>query len=492
MDKFDLYRDIASRTGGDVYVGVVGPVRTGKSTLIKQVMQKFVVDGIVNQDERNRAIDEIPQSADGKTIMTTQPRFVPNEAVKVSVGDNITLNMRLIDCVGYLVDGALGAEEDGKERMVSTPWAEEDMPFSKAAEIGTQKVIKEHSTIALAVTTDGSFGNIPRQDYVKAEERVISELKECRKPFAIVLNVADENSESAQQLKDELQKKYDAPVVVKNALEMNEDDVSEILETVLLEFGVKTIDFNLPRWVQALPIDSDVVQELISGVKDMAGDVERMKDYDKIDAYFENANLWQTPSSINLDAGKGKVTVDMDVKRGVFFDVASKECGVDVSDEYDMLVNMKSLCRSKDKIERLQSALEQVETLGYGVVAPTMDEIELKEPELLRQGGQYGVRLKANAPSLHIMKVDVETEVSPIVGSEEQSKDLVDGMMSDFENDKQAIWNTNIFGRSLSSLVADGINNKLQTVPAEAELKLKKTLGRIVNEGKGGVICILL
>ncbi len=492
MDKFDLYRDIASRTGGDVYVGVVGPVRTGKSTLIKQVMQKFVVDGIVNQDERNRAIDEIPQSADGKTIMTTQPRFVPNEAVKVSVGDNITLNMRLIDCVGYLVDGALGAEEDGKERMVSTPWAEEDMPFSQAAEIGTQKVIKEHSTIALAVTTDGSFGNIPRQDYVKAEERVISELKECRKPFAIVLNVADENSESAQRLKDELQKKYDAPVVVKNALEMNEDDVSEILETVLLEFGVKTIDFNLPRWVQALPIDSDVVQELISGVKDMAGDVERMKDYDKIDSYFENANLWQTPSSINLDAGKGKVTVDMDVKRGVFFDVASKECGVDVSDEYDMLVNMKSLCRSKDKIERLQSALEQVETLGYGVVAPTMDEIELKEPELLRQGGQYGVRLKANAPSLHIMKVDVETEVSPIVGSEEQSKDLVDGMMSDFENDKQAIWNTNIFGRSLSSLVADGINNKLQTVPAEAELKLKKTLGRIVNEGKGGVICILL
>lgn len=465
---------------------------SGKSTLIKQVMQKFVVDGIVNQDERNRAIDEIPQSADGKTIMTTQPRFVPNEAVKVSVGDNITLNMRLIDCVGYLVDGALGAEEDGKERMVSTPWAEEDMPFSQAAEIGTQKVIKEHSTIALAVTTDGSFGNIPRQDYVKAEERVISELKECRKPFAIVLNVADENSESAQRLKDELQKKYDAPVVVKNALEMNEDDVSEILETVLLEFGVKTIDFNLPRWVQALPIDSDVVQELISGVKDMAGDVERMKDYDKIDTYFENANLWQTPSSINLDAGKGKVTVDMDVKRGVFFDVASKECGVDISDEYDMLVNMKSLCRSKDKIERLQSALEQVETLGYGIVAPTMDEIELKEPELLRQGGQYGVRLKANAPSLHIMKVDVETEVSPIVGSEEQSKDLVDGMMSDFENDKQAIWNTNIFGRSLSSLVADGINNKLQTVPAEAELKLKKTLGRIVNEGKGGVICILL
>lgn len=492
MDKFDLYRDIASRTGGDVYVGVVGPVRTGKSTLIKQVMQQFVVDGIVNPDEKNRAIDEIPQSADGKTIMTTQPRFVPNEAVRVTVGDNVSLNMRLIDCVGYLVDGALGAEEDGKERMVSTPWSEQDMPFSKAAEIGTQKVIKEHSTIALAVTTDGSFGNIPRGDFVHAEERVIRELKECGKPFAIVLNVADENADGALQLKDELQNKYDAPVVVKNALDMDEDDISEILETVLLEFGVKTIDFQLPRWVQALPIDSDVVQELIDGVRNMSDDVDKMKDYDKIDAYFESASLWQTPSSINLDAGKGKVMVDMDVKRGVFFDVASKECGVDVTDEYDMLVNMKELCHNKQKIEKLSNALEQVDTLGYGIVAPTMDEIELKEPEILRQGGQYGVRLKANAPSLHIMKVDVETEVSPIVGSEEQSKDLVEGMMSDFENDKQAIWNTNIFGRSLSTLVADGIQNKLQSVPNDAEQKLRKTLGRIVNEGKGGVICILL
>ena len=492
MDKFDLYRDIASRTGGDVYVGVVGPVRTGKSTLIKQVMQQFVVDGIVNPDEKNRAIDEIPQSADGKTIMTTQPRFVPNEAVRVTVGDNVSLNMRLIDCVGYLVDGALGAEEDGKERMVSTPWSEQDMPFSKAAEIGTQKVIKEHSTIALAVTTDGSFGNIPRGDFVHAEERVIRELKECGKPFAIVLNVADETADGALQLKEELQNKYDAPVVVKNALDMDEDDISEILETVLLEFGVKTIDFQLPRWVQALPIDSDVVQELIDGVRNMSDDVDKMKDYDKIDAYFENASLWQTPSSINLDAGKGKVKVDMDVKRGVFFDVASKECGVDVTDEYDMLVNMKELCHNKQKIEKLSNALEQVDTLGYGIVAPTMDEIELKEPEILRQGGQYGVRLKANAPSLHIMKVDVETEVSPIVGSEEQSKDLVEGMMSDFENDKQAIWNTNIFGRSLSTLVADGIQNKLQSVPNDAEQKLRKTLGRIVNEGKGGVICILL
>lgn len=492
MDKFDLYRDIASRTGGDIYVGVVGPVRTGKSTLIKQVMQQFVIDGIVNPDERSRAIDEIPQSADGKTIMTTQPRFVPNEAVKVAVGDNIAVNMRLIDCVGYLVDGALGAEEDGKERMVSTPWADEDMPFSVAAEIGTQKVIKEHSTIALAVTTDGSFGSIDRADYVKAEERVISELKECKKPFAIVLNVADVNAQSALELKDELEKKYDAPVLVKNALSMQEDDISEILQTILLEFSVKLIDFDLPRWVQGLKEDSDVVGELMDSVRNMAKDIDKMKDYDKIDGYFENSEYWQQPSSITLDAGTGRVQVELKPKDGVFFKVASQECGIDVNDDYDLLNELKTLCAGREKIQKLQAAMEQVETLGYGIVAPTMDEIELNEPQVLKQGQQYGVKISAKAPSLHVMRVDVETEVSPIIGSEEQSKDLVEGMLLDYENDKQAILNTNIFGRSLSTLVADGINNKLQLVPTDAEQKLRKTLGRIVNEGKGGVICILL
>lgn len=491
MDKFDLYRDIASRTGGDIYVGVVGPVRTGKSTLIKQVMRQFVIDGIANPDDRSRAIDEIPQSADGKTIMTTQPRFVPNEAVRVSVGENIAVNMRLIDCVGYLVDGALGAEEDGKERMVSTPWLSEDMPFSKAAEIGTQKVIKEHSTIALAVTTDGSFGSISRQDYVKAEERVISELKECKKPFVIVLNVADVNAQSVA-LKNELEKKYDAPVIVKNALALDENDISEILETILLEFSVKTIDFDLPRWVQALPMDCDVVREIVDRVKNMLGDIDKMRDYDKIDAYFENAEFWKQPSSISLDAGKGRVQVKMATGDDVFFKVASEQCGIDVKDDFDLFCELKTLCKDREKIQKIQSAMEQVETLGYGIVAPTFDEIELKEPEILRQGQQYGVKLSAKAPSLHIMKVDVETEVSPIIGSEQQSKDMVEGMLQDFESDKQAIMNTNIFGRSLSTLVADGINNKLQTVPTDAEQKLRKTLGRIVNEGKGGIICILL
>lgn len=492
MDKFDLYRDIASRTGGDIYVGVVGPVRTGKSTLIKQVMQQFVIQGIANPDDRSRAIDEIPQSADGKTIMTTQPRFVPNEAVRVSVGDNIAVNMRLIDCVGYLVGGALGAEEDGKERMVSTPWADEDMPFSKAAEIGTQKVIKEHSTIAIAVTTDGSFGSINREEYIAAEERVVNELKECKKPFVILLNVADVNAPGALELKDELEKKYDAPVIVKNALTLNEEDISEILEAILLEFSVKIIDFDLPRWVQALPIDCDVVREIIDRVRNMAGEIDKMRDYDKIDAYFEDAAFWKQPSAISLDAGKGCVRVKMATGDDVFFSVASEQCGIDVKDDFDLLKELKTLCKDREKIQKIQSAMEQVETLGYGIVAPTQDEIELNQPEILKQGQQYGVKLTAKAPSLHIMKVDVETEVSPVIGSEQQSKDLVEGMLQDFENDKQAIMNTNIFGRSLSTLVADGINNKLQTVPTDAEQKLRKTLGRIVNEGRGGVICILL
>ncbi len=492
MDKFDLYRDIASRTGGDVYVGVVGPVRTGKSTLIKQVMQKLVVDGIENPDERSRAIDEIPQSADGKTIMTTQPRFVPNEAVRVPIGENLAVNMRLIDCVGYLVGGALGAEEEGKERMVSTPWSEEQIPFSKAAEIGTQKVIKEHSTIALAVTTDGSFSGIAREDYVEAEERVVRELKECGKPFAIVLNVADVNAPSALQLKGELESKYDAPVLIKNAVNLDEQDITEILESILLEFAVTMIDFDLPRWVRALPIDNDVIKELIELVRGVGDSVNKMKDYEHIDTFFKTTEFWQEPSVINLDAGKGKIEVQLEPKDGVFYQIASAECGIEVEDSFDLLAQLKKLTKGRDKIEKLQSALEQVDTFGYGIVLPTMDEIEIQEPTVLKQGQQYGVQLKAHAPSLHIMRVDVETEVSPLIGSEEQSKDFVDSMLADFENDKQAILDTNIFGRTLSSLVADGINNKLHTVPNDAEQKLRRTLGRIVNEGKGGVICILL
>lgn len=492
MDKFDLYRDIATRTGGDIYVGVVGPVRTGKSTIIKQFMEKLVVGGIENKDVRARAVDEIPQSADGKTIMTTQPKFVPADAVRVVFQDNLAVNMRLIDCVGYIVDGALGSEENGKERMVRTPWSEEEMPFSQAAALGTDKVIREHSTVALAVTTDGSFTDIPRADYEPAEERVIEELKRTGKPFAIVLNTADPTSEQAIALKAELEEKYGVSVSLVNALNMSESDISGIMENILLEFGVRIIDFDLPRWVQALTPDDDVVKEIVSAVRELGDKISKMKDYTLVDEFFEDKEYWKTPAKVELDAGKGRVAVSVTPKDDVFFKVASRECGMELADDFALLSHLKQLARARKKTEKLLDAMEQVETLGYGIVLPTMDEMVLEEPEIIRQGQQYGVKLKASAPSLHIMKVDVETEVRPIVGSEQQSSELVDAMLGDFENDKQAIWDTNIFGRSLSSLVADGINNKLMSVPSDAEQKLRRTLGRIVNEGKGGVICILL
>lgn len=492
MDKYDLYRDIATRTGGDIYVGVVGPVRTGKSTVVKQFMEKLVVDGIKDADARARAIDEIPQSADGKTIMTTQPRFVPAEAARVNFRDNLAVNMRLIDCVGYLVAGALGGEEDGRDRMVSTPWSEEDMPFAEAAEIGTDKVIREHSTVAVAVLTDGSFTGIPREQYIPAEEKVIAELKRTGKPFAVLLNTADPAAESARTLAAELAVKYDAPVTVAHAPSMTESDISAVMEDILLEFGVRRIDLKLPRWVQALPVDDEVVREMLSAVRDMGEKVSKMKDYEGIDAFFEGREFWQLPSGVELEAGEGRIEVTVRPKEDVFYRVASRESGLDITDDFSLLANIRTMAAAKSRTERLAAALEQAEATGYGVVHPTVEEMTLGEPEIIRQGQQYGVRLSASAPSLHIMRVDVKTEVSPIVGSEQQSSELLGSLLRDFEGDKQAIWQTNIFGRSLSALVADGIRSKLDLVPADAENKLRRTLGRIVNEGKGGVICILL
>ena len=366
------------------------------------------------------------------------------------------------------------------------------MPFSKAAEIGTDKVIRDHSTIALAITTDGSFTDISRGEYEPAEEKVIAELKATTKPFAIILNVRDENAPHVEGLKESLETKYDAPVIVKNALKMDESDISEIMENILLEFGARTVDFVLPKWVQALDIDNYVVKELISRAKSFADELTKMKDYERLDGHFEDAEFWLTPSKVNLDTATGKITVNLSPKEDVFVRVLNDECGIGVEDQLGLYLAVRDMAYAREKTARILSALDQVDAVGYGIVAPDLSDMELKEPEIIRQGQQYGVKLRASAPSLHIMKVDVETEVSPIVGTEQQSEELVSNMLSDFAENKQAIWQTNIFGRSLSSLVADGIMSKLASVPAEAEVKLKKTLGRIVNEGKGGVICILL
>ena len=392
MDKYDLYRDIATRTGGDIYVGVVGPVRTGKSTVVKQFMEKLVVDGIKDADARARAIDEIPQSADGKTIMTTQPRFVPAEAARVNFRDNLAVNMRLIDCVGYLVAGALGGEEDGRDRMVSTPWSEEDMPFAEAAEIGTDKVIREHSTVAVAVLTDGSFTGIPREQYIPAEEKVIAELKRTGKPFAVLLNTADPAAESARALAAELAAKYDAPVTVAHAPSMTESDISAVMEDILLEFGVRRIDLKLPRWVQALPADDEVVREMLSAVRDMGEKVSKMKDYEGIDAFFEGREFWQLPSGVELEAGEGRIEVTVRPKEDVFYRVASRESGLDITDDFSLLANIRTMAAAKSRTERLAAALEQAEATGYGVVHPTVEEMTLGEPEIISNKTGAAVR----------------------------------------------------------------------------------------------------
>ena len=492
MDKFDLYRDIATRTGGEVYVGVVGPVRTGKSTFIKEFMSKIALEGIENPDARQRAVDELPQSADGKTIMTTQPKFVPNEAVKVRLGDNVNVKLRLVDCVGYMVEGALGGVEDGRERMVRTPWNADEIPFSKAAEIGTDKVIRDHSTIGIVVTTDGSFTDITREEYQSAEEKVVKEMKNTGKPFAILLNVKDPQSQSADELKTALESKYNAPVIVTNALNISEEEIADIMESILLEFDAKTVDFSLPKWVQVLDVDNFVVKELVDIARKYGEILCKMKDYEKIDTYFENAEFWDMPTSVSLDAGTGRISVTVAPKEGVFVKVLNSECGLEIEDDFELYLAINQMAKTREKTARIMDALEQVDRLGYGIVAPDKNDMELKEPEIIRQGQQYGVKLSASAPALHIMKIDVETEVSPIVGTEQQSEELVSSMLGEFGENRQAIWQTNIFGRSLSSLVADGINNKLVSVPADAQSKLRRTMGRIVNEGKGGVICILL
>lgn len=492
MDKFDLYSDIATRTGGNIYVGVVGPVRTGKSTFIKRVMENIVVENISDENVRARAVDELPQSADGKTIMTTQPKFVPNEAVRVDFRDNLAVNLRLIDCVGYMVDGALGASENGKERLVRTPWFEEEIPFARAAEIGTEKVIKNHSTIGLVLTTDGSITELERAAYVAAEERVISELKELGKPFAIVLNSTNPDSPETQALATALSEKYDSPVLAKDVLKMTENDITDILESVLLEFPVKLIDCTTPDWIKALSIANVVIKALLSLVEGLSNKIVKVKDLDLLPSVFEETEYFKAPVVGELDTATGRVEIKLEPVDGLFCMVASEECGIDIKDELKLLRHLRSLGVAKASYDKIKIALDEVDEKGYGVVLPSMDEMQLEEPQMVKQGGQFGVRLKASAPSLHIMRVDVETEVCPVVGTEQQGEALVRSMLEEFEGDSRSIWQTDIFGKSLSVLVNDGMTAKLNAMPEDAQTKLRKTLGRIINESRGGVICILL
>ena len=492
MEKYQIYEDIKSRTNGDIYVGVVGPVRVGKSTFISQFMQKLVIPNIENKNARERAIDELPQSADGKTVMTTQPKFVPNEAVKISVADKINLKVRMIDCVGYLVSGAMGTTENDKPRLVKTPWSEEEMSFEQAAEVGTKKVIEEHSTIGIVLTTDGSVTDIERANYISAEERVVQEMKNCGKPFVVVLNCRHPNSNESKKLAETLAEKYQAQVLAMNVAEMKEADVDKIFEKVLLEFPVKSVKVNMPKWLQALSFSNPIIEEIVREIKTFADKVKKVGDADKETVVFTESESFDPITFSNIEMGEGIIKFNVVPKENLFYKVLSDECGFAINDDYELVSYIKNLAIAKVEYDKLKNALDQVEQTGYGIVVPNKDEYTLENPEVIKQGNKYGVKIKASAPSLHIIKVDVETEVTPLVGNELQSQDLVEYLTQKFEHDPEGIWETNLLGKSLYSLIDDNISAKIVMMPADAQRKLKKTLGRIINEGKGGVLCILL
>lgn len=492
MSNYDVYKDIAKRTNGDIYVGVVGPVRTGKSTFISKVLSSLVLPNILDINDKERTIDEMPQSGDGKTIMTTQPKFIPNESVKIKLDNDIKLKVRLIDCVGYLVDGAMGHIENNKPRLVNTPWEQGVMPFEQAAELGTQKVITNHSTIGVLVTTDGSITDIPRVNYVAAEERVVNELKKCGKPFVIVLNSTNPNGDTANKLKNNLQAKYGVSVVAVDVSKLSENDINQIFAKVLNEFAILSLDVKMPHWLHTLPYNNFIIQDIVKEVMRASESINKIGDYNSDLQLFSNSEDFEPVKNKTIELGTGRVVFEVMPKPQLFYKVLSAECGCDIASDYHLVSYVKQLTKAKSQYDKFKDAIEQVKTTGYGVVHPTLEDLTLEEPQIVKQGNRFGVKLKASAPSLHIMKVDIQTEVNPIVGSEQQSEDLVKYLLSEFESDPKGIWNTKMFGKSLNLLVNEGLQNKLTTMPTDAQNKIRKTLGRIVNEGKGGVICILL
>ncbi|MBQ8749383.1 MAG: stage IV sporulation protein A [Clostridia bacterium] len=492
MKNFNVYEDIVERTNGDIYLGVVGPVRCGKSTFISKFMEKFVLPKISNVHAYERALDELPQSADGKTIMTTQPKFVPNEAVNIEISDKLNMNVRLIDCVGYMVDGAIGDMEEDKPRMVKTPWSNKEIPFNEAGRIGTKKVITDHSTIAVLMTTDGTISDIDRKSYEKAEAEVAEELLRSGKPFVIAINTTNKNSKEVKKLQEELQAKYKVPTLVLNVVELNEEDVEEIFTNILTEFPVTSIKIKMPLWLQAMPFENEIIQEIVSEVLASVDGVEKVGDfsYDKV-LFMDNADF--EPLVLNsIDMGEGKLVFEITPKPELFYAILSKECGVIIKNDFELIASLRELNIAKREYDKIKNAMRDVEEFGYGVVKPNLEDMQIEEPKLIKQGNKSGVKFKATASSLHIMKVDIEAEVNPTVGSEEQSADLANSLIAKYQENPASILDTNIFGKSLQELLQDNVSGKLNQMPVDVQKKLRKTLSRVVNEGKGGIICILL
>ncbi|WP_153122631.1 stage IV sporulation protein A [Peribacillus tepidiphilus] len=492
MEKVDIFKDIAERTGGDIYLGVVGAVRTGKSTFIKKFMELVVIPNISNEAERSRAQDELPQSAAGKTIMTTEPKFVPNQAASIKVDEGLKVNIRLVDCVGYTVPGAKGYEDENGPRMIHTPWYEEPIPFHEAAEIGTRKVIQDHSTIGVVVTTDGTIGEIPRSDYVEAEERVIEELKEVGKPFIIVINSVQPHHPDTAELRTQLQEKYDIPVLAMSVESMREGDVLNVLREALFEFPVLEVNVNLPSWVMVLRENHWLRESYQEAVKETVKDIKRLRDVDRVITQFNDFDFIDSASLAGIEMGQGVAEIDLFAPDELYDSILKEIVGVEIRGKDHLLELMQDFAHAKAEYDQISDALKMVKQTGYGIAAPSLADMSLDEPEIIRQGARFGVRLKAVAPSIHMIKVDVESEFAPIIGTEKQSEELVRYLMQDFEDDPLSIWNSDIFGRSLSSIVREGISAKLSLMPENARYKLKETLERIINEGSGGLIAIIL
>jgi len=488
----NIFRDIAERTGGDIYLGVVGPVRVGKSTFIKRFMDLLVIPNIQDEHERERAIDELPQSGAGRTIMTTEPKFVPNEAVEIQVKEGLSVKVRLVDCVGYAVPGAKGYDDETGPRMVRTPWSEEPMPFQEAAEMGTNKVITEHSTIGLVVTSDGTITDIPRESYLEAEARIVEELKALGKPFVIVLNSFRPNEAVTIDLAQELEDLYEVPVIPVNVMQMNQATIMQILEEALFEFPVTEVDVSLPKWIEELETDHWLRKRFEDSVHEILSQVRRLRDIDQAIEILAGLDFVEDVILENMNMGTGTASIDMTAKEELYYQVLNEITDLELEGSHDMFRLIKELSGIKKEYDKVAEALEQVKETGYGVVNPVLADMQLEEPELIKQGGLFGVKLKASAPCLHIIRTDVSAELTPLMGTEKQCADLARYITDKFQENPSQIWSYDIFGKSLQELVQENLQNKLQTLPENTQAKLKETLNRIVNEGSGGIICIII
>ncbi len=489
---YNIYKDISERTNGDIYIGVVGPVRTGKSTFIKRFMDLVVIPNIENAFIKERTQDELPQSSDGTTIMTTEPKFIPNDSVELSLNDDVKFKIRMIDCVGYIVDGANGHLEGDKERMVHTPWSEKDMTFKEAAEMGTYKVIQDHSTIGIVVTTDGSITGIPRDNYEEAEEKTVNQLKAINKPFVILLNSKTPYSESTQNLASKLSSKYNTQVMPINCLQLKRDDINDILEKILYEFPVQEMAINFPKWMESLENSHWLKKGIIEHIKNETETVEKISDIrDVVENYSNNENIKKTYLN-NINLGNGTANIDVSLNDNLFYKVISETTGMDISNDSGLMSLLKKLAVTKAQYDKFAYAMEEVEQKGYGVVIPRLDELILEDPEVIKQGNKYGVKLRARGPSLHIIKANIESEISPIVGTEEQSQDLLNYLTSEVAEDPQRLWYSNLFGKPLHELVSNELNSKLNKMSYESQERLQETLQRVINDGSGNLICIIL